>query len=332
VTANQFFDQLLLDIQVDDDELSDARDKRDALARLCCRVMGENLGGSCEHVAVGALAQGTQIQPLNDVDLAIVFSSKGNGWDEDPEKALRQTSDWIREGLRSSADFKVSSVEPSSHAVKIEFDDQTFSADVVPAFNPLLSTGLSIPHCPKNDPSDRRWIATDPARHRDMVKDRNRETSSKFARQIRILKWWNRYKKLQDQDERKPVSSFHLTALALSILDGPISHAEATAHFFEQASAKVLSPIPTPSGVGDPLEAEDPVYASELFERAAENTRKAIGTSDSEDILLAEFGDPKAQRELLSGASFSVGAGGALLPGIAGVRPHKNPRSHGDGR
>lgn len=332
MTSNQFYDQLLQDIQVDEDEMKDARTKRDDLAAICCGVMRENLGGTSEHIAVGALAQGTQIKPLNDVDLAITFENKKSGWEHDPEEALEEIAGWIREALRTSSDFSVSSVEPSSHAIKIEFDDETFTADVVPGTELQLHRGLSIPHCPKDDPSDRSWIPTNPAGHRDRVKQRNRETNYKFARQLRILKWWNRYRKMQDQDERKPVSSFHMTALALTILDGDISHGESTAEFFERAAVLVQNPLPTPSGLGSDLVAKDPGYAAETFSMAADRTRAALFHSDAKPALLAEFGDPKTQRKLLGEAGFSIGSSGALLPGLAGSRPHQNPRSHGDGK
>jgi hypothetical protein len=232
--------------------------------------------------------------------------------------------------LPHESELSIEAIEPGAHAIKIRFRREQFTADVVLASENGNAGGLLIPHCPKEQPSDHRWIDTDPATHNEMVRGRNRQTGSKFARQIRILKSWNRYMRFQDQDERKPVSSFHITALALKALPGSISYPSSTAEFFDQAADLVRRPMPTPSGIGDPLVAKDPEYASDSFRRAAYLAHMAAEATEPEDTLRELFGHPTEHAALLRGA-FSVGSGGALLAGLGAARPRQNPRAYGDG-
>ena len=113
----------------------------------------------------------------------------------------------------------------SSHAIKIEFPDSEFTADIVIGWK--RKNGLLIPHCPDDEPHT--WIATDPETHKEQVLARNKQFGgAAFTRQIRILKWLNRHWKMQDARECKPLPSFHITAIALHVLTKAAGHDEWT--------------------------------------------------------------------------------------------------------
>jgi hypothetical protein len=275
-------------------------------------------------VRVGALAQGTQIDPLNDFDGVVEVPELAPEWGGNPLTAMQMVRQWIEPYIDGK--FTI-----SSHAIKIEFPDSEFTADIVIGWK--RKNGLLIPHCP--DDEAHTWIATDPETHKEQVLARNKEFGGAlFTREIRILKWLNRKWKMQDALDRKPLSSFHITAIALHVLTDAAGHDQLTPHFLEQAAYLVRKQLPDPAGVGEPIEANDPAYASQLLSDAAIKTRQALKVSDgeAEQILRDVFGDPGRLKKVVKEPTVSVGAGGALGVPAAVAQRHTRPvRAHGEG-
>jgi hypothetical protein len=323
MTPNQFYDNLLRATAVDPETMDAARKKRDEIGAKVVAEVSKRLGAS-RWVRVGALAQGTQIAPLNDVDGVLEIVVIPIEWEANSRLALESVRTWIEPVIDGK-------FEVSTHAIKITFPDQGFTADVV--IGRKRAQGLLIPHCPKDEPH--RWIATDSEGHKRQVLERNEHFGSAiFTRQIRILKHLNRRWKMADPLERKPLASFHITALALKLLTAANRHAEWTPFFLERAAVLVMQPLPDPAGVGDPIEARDPAYASALLADAAAKTRRALTVSDeeAEKILRDVFGDPERLDKVVNEPSVSVGKRGMLgVPAIEAMRRTPVVRSHGDG-
>jgi hypothetical protein len=317
-----FYEQLLKATSVDLETMDAARTKRDELGAKITAVIPKEFG-SRRWISVGALAQGTQIAPLNDVDGVIEIEKAPFQWEINPDRAFEDVRAWLDPLIKGK-------LEVGTHAIKITFPDEDFTADVVIGIKQEF--GLLIPHCPKDE--RHRWIATHPERHKQQVLERNRQIgSSMFTREIRILKHLNRRWKMADPQERKPLSSFHITALALKLLAKPGTHAEWTPVFLEQAAELVLRPLPDPAGVGEPIEARDSAYASRLLSEAGQQTRRALKVSEeeAEQILRNVFGDPARLDQIVTAPSVSVGAGGILgVPAAAAVRHTQPVRSHGE--
>lgn len=324
MTPNQFYEMLLDEIAVPLSTMTKARTKRDQVGAIVAAELRKRLGTTVRVVPVGALAQGTQIAPLNDFDLVLEVGSLKAGWLENPQGALNEVLSWIDPLIEGR-------FETSAHAIKITFPDCEFTADIVLGLK--QEKGILIPHCPDDEPH--RWIRTDPETHKLQVLGRNKELgSSGFTREVRILKWLNEYWQLVHELEKKPLSSFHITALALHLLKSSASHAEWTPFFLENAAGLVLRPLPDPAGVGDPLEARDPAFAARLLGEAALKTRQALSASpeDVERILRDVFGYPKRIREVEEKPSVGIGIGGGLGAAVP-VRETPALRSHGgDGR
>lgn len=321
MTANQFYDQLLDEIAVPLTTMTKARTKRDELGVAAAGELRKRLG-TARTVAVGALAQGTQIAPLNDFDLVIEVEQLMPGWIESPQSALSDVRSWIEPVIEGT-------FETSAHAIKITFPDCEFTADIVLGLK--QEKGLLIPHCPDDEPQG--WIRTDPETHKLLVLRRNKQfDSSDFTREARILKWLNEYWQLVRELEKKPLSSFHVTALALRLLTTKASHADWTPYFLENAATLVLQPLADPAGVGDPLEARDPAFTSSLLRNAAAKTKQALTATpqEAERLLRDVFGYPKRIREVEEKPSVGIGRGGALGVG-AGLAHRHTPhvRSHG---
>ena len=260
-------------------------------------------------------------RPLNDVDTVLELEVIPDRWILEPRCAMEDFVTWLAPEIDGR-------FEISTHAIKITYGDEEFTADMVIARR--AEAGILLPECPDQGPH--RWIPSHPERHAQQVRARNADWGSAgFSRQLRIVKYLNREWKLRDPQERKPLSSFHITALGLAILRQQASHAELTPHFLERAAALVLQPLPDPAGVGDPLEAQDPYYAAEVLAAAAEKTKRALTASpeEAERLLREVFGDPADRAALLGPGPVSVAAGGGLVGGLGGrlVTP---VRSHGD--
>src|SRR5439155_2929221 len=106
---------------------------------------------------------------------------------------------------------------------------------------------------------------------------------------------------LRDDLERKPLASFHITALALAILKAPMGFEHWTPLFFETAAWMVQKPLPDPTGVGEDIVARDPNYASTLLYEAGEKTRRALSASESEAgaLLKDVFGVPDERAAMI---------------------------------
>lgn len=318
MTANQFYEQYLKDIAVDDKEIKAAKERRDDLAQHgMAALRGWNLDDP-KWFPTGALAMGTQIAPLNDVDLVISSTNVRPSWVDTPKTALNDLA-WDLDRRTDG------SPTPSAHAVKIEFRTEKFTADVV--YGVTREHYLLIPHCPKEEVH--KWIKTNPRAHAQMVRDRNKTLGYEFARTIRILKSLNRKWGLEADDEKKPLSSWHLTALALTLITTKQGYAERIPDFLAKAAVRIKQPHKDPTGVGPELEARDPARASRLFADAAEKTRCAATDPYPERVLRDVFGDPATMLKAVGGRSTSFGVGGVLLGGAAG-RTSAPVRAFGD--
>lgn len=327
MTAKEFYGSLLEAINVPLADMEDARERRRELEKTFEREVGDRIKGT-DTFGTGAIAQATQIRPLNDVDVVVRVPRIPSSWQADPSRAMSDVTSWVEDAVEGT-------FETTTHAIKITFPDEEFTADVV--VGQRQEQGITLPHCPQDEPH--RWIESDPQGHRDLVLGRNVEFKdhgpSIFSKEIRILKCWNREQKLRDAQERKPLASFHVTALALHILTKPASFELWTPAFFAAASRLVLQPLPDPSGVGDDIEARDPAYASALLADAAEKTARALKVADdeAEALLVDVFGDPQRRDAITGKGPVSLTETGAIVGGtVAGGRSVITVRSHGDER
>jgi hypothetical protein len=328
MTVKGFYRQLLQDIGVDDQEIKDARSRRDELrAKLATAVSAYS--SAVETFPSGALAAGLQIAPLNDIDVVVTVPNFLPGWWETPMQAMFDVRSWVEPLIDASFSF-------TTHAIKLKYPDEEFTADIV--IGVRNGDHIVIPHCPGDrEPHD--WLDAHPKRHAELVRERRIDGHTAiFAQQVRILKDLNRHWQMSTDDNRKPLCSFHVTALALATFrEGEeVPHDEGTPRFLEAAAQKVWSSLKDPAGVGPDLEARNPAEASALLSLAAGKTRKALSLPDDEAVALLNevFGDPEQRRALLSGEPVSVEPGGRFVSTAAATaaitRSVPPVRSHGE--
>jgi len=235
-------------------------------------------------VPSGSLARGSQIEPINDVDLLWVYKHEEHpDWgqsESSAEDALNHAKDRIKELLGSEEALVelfgeegrqmrwVREVHLKNHAMKCFLDDpkdeNAFTVDVVPAL-PRDARGFWIPEM-----SSSGWIETDPVYLIERVLERHGGYGEgQFVQLIRVLKRWSK-------DSGRVIKGLTIEVLALDHLydaERPL----ALARFFEAALNHIHEPILDPARLCGEVQPDlDRDRAEALLQRAADLSARAV--------------------------------------------------------
>lgn len=278
--------EALTHIQVDDDELVEARTRRDWLRD----ILKDEFPGSETYVN-GSVAHGDALTPLTDVDVGVVVAeavaTHGPG-KRAPMDLMQRAADAIESGAGDKYPDLAATVAGQTHAVLINFRDpvtrgqEDFTADVLVTVDNAGGKGLFIPDVPD-------WERSDPQGHTAMVKAAN--TDSKrgpkgrvtYARDVRLVKHWCR-------NNGKPLCSWNIKAIALKCLNRPMTLLDGLDAWFACAHADLSQgPTEDPSGVSDPIEPNEslPLVLARL-EQAQLHLRKAREYQEQGYPLMAQ--------------------------------------------
>lgn len=319
------FNQLQSVADADRDQVKEARRRRDKF-RDAFKPEDE----IDDVIPSGSLARSTQRDPINDVDLVVVFDADEHpDWGEDGPSA-GDALDHLRSRIRAllgdeegSFDQIVRLASPRNHAVKCFLDDpddpDAFTVDVTPA---LRRDGhLLVP-----EKKNKTWIETDPEYLIDEVARRQSEWDQ-FRPLVRVLKMWNK-------DSGAGMKSLTIEVLALDNLPSESSRGRALQRFFSAAELAIDHPIEDPAGLCGEIEPDlDVEKAKEKLAEAATNSWKAVDAQDAGETDRAAcfwrkvFGDAFPEPEggcessddgTVSSAQFGIGTG-AAAGGTIGV-------------
>ena len=310
MSVDSGFDDLQTTVNVDPDDLREARRRRDLFKAA--------LGEADDVVEVrpsGSLARGTHKGPIHDVDILVMFRSSDHpDWGKPGPSALaalEHVRGLINDSLGTSGTGDVRHTLLRNHSVKCFLDDpddpDAFTVDATPALD-RAAGGIWIP-----EQYNSKWIASDPQYLIDIVAARHAEWNQ-FARLVRVLKRWN-------SDHGNYMKSLTAEVLALThlpVLDRP----QAIASFFAAAQEAVWSPIEDPAGLCGEIQPDlDRKAASDALSGAADLAARAIEaatrTEDSEAQCLWNkvFGDiyPKP----------ADGCGSSAAPALISTTPKR---------
>jgi hypothetical protein len=329
---NAAFDELQKAADADSEQVAEARRRRD--------LFRDAFDGEAEVVEVvpsGSLARSTQREPINDVDVVIVFEV-----DEHPdwgrpgnsaEEALKYTGSRINALLGATHGTfakEVRLARPGNHAVKCFLDDPddpaAFTVDAMPALR--SSDGvLLVP-----EKSSKDWIRTNPEYLIQRVADRQREWEL-FRPLVRMLKLW---KDVQDT----ALKSLTVEVLALNHLPVGSSRPQALYRFFNAIETAIENPIMDPADECGEVQPDlDVTKARKVISAAAKASWSAVSAQDQGDteraacLWRSTFGDAFPEPEggcPDSGGSedeesgfgpFGVGTGAVTGIGIDDPRP-----------
>lgn len=245
VTGTPATDSILTDarrrIEVTPEELTEARSRRSDISTA---LKGEFTGG---RVYVnGSVAHGDANTPLSDIDLGIVVPDPDHEFGpgkRGPGDLQDRAAAAIRAGLRDKYDNLGVEYKNNKRAILVRFREpvgrgKDFTADVIVAIDNPNAAGLYIPRY-------HMWDRSHPEKHTELIVDANRQTNSTFARTVRLVKHWNK-------SNGRPPCSWHIKALALGIINSPMSISDAVLEWFEHAERELRNgPTEDPAHVAE---------------------------------------------------------------------------------
>lgn len=235
-------------IDADPAHVALARERRDLFIGAL-----EKVDDVKEIVKSGSLERRTQLEPIHDVDLIMVFDaaavpewgSPGSSSDD----ALGRAHDEVvtRLGLSQGTDSKlVRRADTRDHAVKCFVDppedEHPFTVDVMPVVRQADDT-LLIPST-----HTRQWSTADPEYLIDQVR-LHHEDWSFFRPLVRVLKNWRTG---ITSDTR--IKSLVIEVLALQCLPRSGNRPEALRQFFTAAAVQVNLGVEDPAGHCGPIQ------------------------------------------------------------------------------
>jgi hypothetical protein len=279
MSLTEAFDVMQQNVNADPLQVEEARQRREMFQFA---FAGEPDAET--SVPIGSLARGSQIEPINDVDLLWVYDPACHpDWGEpgsSPEAALEYTRDQVKRLLGSEEALIdlfgnagrymkwVRQTRLQHHAVKCFLDDPgedgAFTVDVVPALR-REPNGFLIPQTSSED-----WIATDPVYLIERVlESHHRYGGGQFVGLLRVLKCWAK-------DNGRVIKGLTAEVLALAHLpdaECPV----ALARFFQAALEHIHDPILDPAGLcGEVQPGLDRDKAEALLQGAAELSARAV--------------------------------------------------------
>lgn len=277
------FDKLQAAVNADPKVVTEARRRRNAF-----RAAFDGESDVIRTYASGSLARGSQIAPIKDVDLLVLYrESEHPDWGEpggSAEAALEHTRDRIKDLLTdpdpSDEVDAVRLTRVRDHAVTCWLDDpddpDAFTVDVVPALE-RTEGGFWIPEKPS-----RAWIPTDPIYLVDCVLNAHKESQRTFVPLLRDLKRWSR-------DNGKVIKGLTIEVLALKHLPRNRARHDALEEFFVAAAEAVFQPIEDPAGLCGEIQPDlDRDTASKLLREAGDLAWRGNRAASRDDLKSAQ--------------------------------------------
>lgn len=292
------FETFQIEVDADPDLVAVARARR-----LIFRDAFLGEADVSEFVYSGSLARKTQRDPMNDVDVIVVYNAAhhpdwGVDGDGSAKAALEHTRGRVRELLSASPDGEdfVRLTRLQNHAVKCFIDDpedpDAFTVDAMPALR-LEDGVLLVPE--KNSDC---WIKTNPEYLISKVAERQEEWTQ-FVPTVRMIKHWS-------ETAGSEMKSLVAEVLALNELPVEARRAVALKRFFQAASIAVLGAVEDPAELcGEIQPSLDRQAACALLDQAASHAWKAVEAEDrgESDAALCHWRN-------LFGDAFPAPAGG----------------------
>lgn len=271
---NAAFDDLQRTADADPKQVAEARRRRDLFDAAFSPQTDV-----IEVIPSGSLARSTQREPLNDVDVIVIFDAAEHpDWGE-PGESASAALDYLQEKVQEllgtnggSFAEEVWRAEPRNHSVKCWLDDpqseDAFTVDAMPALR-HENGHLLVP-----EKKSKAWIPTDPELLIEKVRTRQQEWDL-FRPLVRMLKFWN-------DCCGGEMKSLTVEVLALENLPIESNRPRALERFFAAAVLAVDQPIEDPAGLCGEIQPDlDRDAARERLDGAASNAWKAVNAQEA---------------------------------------------------
>ena len=248
----------------------------------------------------GSYRRHTMIRPPKDVDFFVVLDS-GEYQDDElndlitPKKLLNKLYGAL-ENILKNEDVKI---KKQRHSVTVIYDE-TFSIDVIPAFETDDKKSYMIADVEKNQGSG-RYIISNPKVHYKYINDINESTAinekKRFKKIVRLLKY---VKRERFNVGRGKIRSFHFELLAAKILgkEKISSYSEGINNFFSHVhkyfdKSSLVDPANSDNKIDDYIDE----LSSEIKESIKEELKELSVISQNSLDYEKEGKDSKAIKE-----------------------------------
>lgn len=263
----------------------------------------------------GSLAKGTALRTLNDIDVACYISGAN------APKEVAALIEYLTERLRKAfPNFSPDQVKPQTYSVTVSFKGTGLDVDVVP----ILYDGDKEWYGNLVSQEDGSFLKTNIPYHLEFIRKRKAAQENHFAQVARLLKFWTR--KLKNEQEGFRFKSFMVELVLAHLADSGVSLAdypEALQHFFTYIAKSdfrqliVFSDYYPASSVGtitEPVKIIDPVNAANNVSRLYTSQQAdaivdaALDAGDAIDAALASptKGETVRYWQRVFGPSFQV--------------------------
>jgi tRNA nucleotidyltransferase (CCA-adding enzyme) len=208
----------------------------------------------------GSLAKGTALRSLNDIDVACYIS--GADAPQDVPKLLEYLASRLR---KAYPNFQPEQVQPQTYSVTVSFKGTGLDVDVVP----ILYAGDPDWYGNLVSQDDGSFLRTSIPRHLEFAKKRKDRQKVHFAQVVRLVKYWA--KRMKGQDEAFRFKSFMIEMVLSKLCDEGkdfSDYPEALQHFFtyvarsrlrEQIAFSDYYPASSIGTFSEPVRIIDPV-------------------------------------------------------------------------
>jgi hypothetical protein len=242
----------------------------------------------------GSLAKGTALRSLNDIDVACYIS--GADKPSDVPKLLNYLAERLRKAFPN---FSPDQVKPNTYSVTVSFKGTGLDVDIVP----ILYDGDQNWYGNLVSQDDGSFLRTCIPRHLEFVRKRKSANETHFAQLVRLIKYWARLRKNEQEGFR--FKSFMIELILARLADQGLDfsdYPEALQHFFTYIAKSslrdliVFTDYYAASAVGsfsEPVKIIDPVNegnnVSKLYtaSQADAIVEAALDAGDAIDAALA---------------------------------------------
>lgn len=323
MSVNSAFDDYQQFIDEDPAAVALARERRD----LFKRAFGAE-GDVSEVFGSGSLRRATQLRPIHDLDLVIVYDVGAHPTWGQPGDSAADALSHVQGRVNTLLGFTngtssnlVRLAKVRNHSVKcfIDAPDSGCTVGAMPALRQADGT-LLIP-----ERLARKWVLADPEYLIYEVQDRH-DTWKHYRPMVRVLKDWRLDAAANMTSE---VKSLVIEILALTCLPTSGTRSQALAKFFEAAATVTHQPICDPANLCGEVQPDlDYGGLRAELEKAAEHASNAVLCEQVNDIANAkrlwrivfgvDFPAPDGE------PSFSPGAGASAAATGVGYQPVKD--------
>jgi hypothetical protein len=336
--ANDVLEEIRQEISASDDDLKEARKRRDLVLKAAA-----SFPGALRTFKSGSVAHGNVNNPVDDADGGMVLDRRvyvelgpDSGEAEGPEEIIGDVRSHVMAIVRET--YPKARSRLIKRAILVRFNQPNAdgvdpSIDLVVALTRKDAEGLWIPNRDKDD-----WDASHPEEHTRLLTADGKRLRVHRARVIRLAKAAIKH------DFTPALISFNVEALALASITEVKTPAESLQLFFDKAASSLRNGLTEdPAGVSGKIKLPDGMTrarSSKRLRHFADKVQEAIDHSDDhaavEGALAELYPDqlPDAQRSAKARVADAIRRGdkSAIRSGLA-IAPAaavKTPRSYGD--